>query len=310
MSERSLIDWLRQRIKGPASVLVGPGDDAAVLAPAEGGRLVVTVDAFLEGTHFAADTEPARIGHKVVAASVSDIAAMGCHPMASFVTLGLGRARDEAFALALGEGLIAAAERYGAPLAGGDITSWDRPTAVSVTVLGETRGLEPALRSGARPGDRLFVTGSLGGSLLGRHLDAPPRVQEGVFLNGEAHVTAMMDVSDGLSTDLGHLAEESGVGAVLVETAVPIADDARRLAQQDGTPALRHALDDGEDFELLFTLAPDRARWLAEHWPFDLRLTEIGTITEQDVLLEQADGTRVPLEPHGYEHHWKERPNA
>jgi len=299
MSELALINWLRKRIRLPASVEVGPGDDAAVLAPAPGSRLVVTADAFLEGAHFPAGTPPERIGHKAIAASVSDIAAMGCYPLASFVTLGLDRSRGEAFVRALGESLIAAAEKYRAPIAGGDITSWTAPLAISVTVVGETRGLRPVLRSGARPGDRLFVTGSLGGSLLGRHLDAPPRIEEGLFINRELAAHAMIDISDGLSTDLNHIAEESRVGAIVREVLIPVSAAARQLAEQDRRPPLAHALDDGEDFELLFT------RRLPADWPFDVPVTEIGEITAKDVLLEHIDGSREPLPPRGYEHTWR-----
>ena len=305
MSERRLIDWLRRRIKLPPCVEVGPGDDAAVIRPAAGSRIVVTTDAFLAGTHFAADASAARIGHKVIAASVSDIAAMGCYPLASFVTLGLARSFGESFVLELGEAMIAAAEKYDAPIAGGDITSWTGPLSVTVTVVGETRGLDPVLRSGAKPGDRIFVTGALGGSLVGRHLDAPPRVREGIFLNAEIGASAMIDISDGLSTDLNHIADESGVGAVVSEAAVPVSEDARELSRGDGLPALRHALNDGEDFELLFTVPPEKAARLRQAWPFDLAVTEIGEMGGREVVLEHADGSRERLEPRGYEHRWK-----
>jgi thiamine-monophosphate kinase len=302
MAETDLIRWLRERIALPGHVDVGPGDDAAVCRV--DGRAVVTADAFLEGTHFSADDDPAHIGHKVIAASISDIAAMGCHPAQSFVTAGLSRTAQPAFVRAFTEALIDAAERYGAPVMGGDVTSWDAPLAVSVTVIGETRGLEPVLRSGAKDGDLIFVTGQLGGSLLGRHLAAEPRVEAGLFLNREIRIHAMIDLSDGLSTDLGHIAEESGVGAVVREADIPISDAARQAEGNDGVSALRHTLDDGEDFELLFTLPKDRAGQLRDRWPFDLRLTEIGAIGGDGVWLQRADGSREKLEPHGYEHRW------
>jgi thiamine-monophosphate kinase len=304
MAERDLIQWLRQRITPPAHVAVGPGDDAAVFHI--DGQAVVSADAFLEGTHFAADDAPQHIGHKVMAASISDIAAMGCHPVAAFVTVGLGRTAKPGYVEAFAEALIRTGERYGAPLMGGDVTSWDAPLTVSVTVIGETRGLTPVLRSGAKPGDVLFVTGRLGGSLLGRHLVAEPRIKAGLFLNREIGVSAMIDLSDGLSTDLGHLARESGVGAVVREAALPIAETARQAETADGIPALFHALNDGEDFELLFTLPANRVGLLRERWPFELRLTEIGIIEGKDVRLERADGQRARLEPGGYEHHWSQ----
>ncbi len=170
MSERPLIEWLRQRIRPAPHVPVGPGDDAAVLLlatvpepqclAAGPQKIVVTADAFLEGTHFLPNDEPARIGHKVIAASVSDIAAMGCYPLASFVTVGINKTSNDKFVHELAEAMIAAAEKYEAPVAGGDVTAWAGPLAVSVTVVGETRGLSPVLRSGASAGDRIFVTGS------------------------------------------------------------------------------------------------------------------------------------------------------
>ena len=307
MSEWPLIEWLRDRVGAGERLPVGPGDDAAVLLTEPGSQLVVSADAFIEGTHFARGTEPERIGHKVIAAAVSDIAAMGCYPFHSLVTLGLCPGTDAGFVRALGEAMLAAAEKYGAPLAGGDVTSGGPALAISVTVLGETRGLEPVLRSGARPGDRVFVTGELGGSLLGRHLSAPPRVDEGLFLNRQVGGRAMIDLSDGLSTDLNHVARESGVGVVLRQAAIPVSEDARRMEAKDGVPAVRHALDDGEDFELLFTVPPDRTGRLRDTWPFALAVTEIGEVTERDVLLEGADGSRRPLEPGGYEHKWSAR---
>jgi len=304
MSENELVAWLRRRIRAAGSVQVGPGDDAAVLVPSPGSRIVVTVDAFLEGSHFPSGSQPAKIGHKVIAASVSDIAAMGCYPSHCLVTLGLNEACGEEFVHELGEAMIAAAEKYGAPVAGGDVTSGPSPLVVSVTVLGETRGLSPVLRSGARAGDRIFVTGSLGGSLLGRHFEAEPRIEEGLFLNRNVGVTAMIDVSDGLSTDLNHIAAESEVGALISETAIPVSDDARELERQDGVAAIRHALEDGEDFELLFTVPAERTAPLRESWPFDVPVTEIGEMGGDQVLIERADGTRQPLEPRGYEHTW------
>lgn len=305
MSETNLIAWLRRRIRQSAAVEVGPGDDAAVICLQPGSRAVVTTDAFLEGTHFAVADPAARVGHKVIAASVSDIAAMGCYPVASFVTVGLSRSRGNDFVMELAESMIAAAEHFAAPIAGGDVTSWDGGLSVTVTVLGETRGLEPVLRSGAKAGDALFVTGELGGSLLGRHLDAVPRIAEGVFLNTEIGVHAMMDISDGLSTDLHHLAEESGIGSVVRADAVPVSDAAREMAAADGRSPLDHALNDGEDFELLFTVPPDRADDLRSRWPFDVRLTQIGVVGGSDVLIEQPGGRREPLTRKGYEHRWK-----
>ncbi len=307
MPEKELIRWLREQIGPYPGIELGPGDDAAVIAPQTDSRVLVTVDCFVEGTHFPTDAAPERTGHKVIAASISDIAAMGCYPLGCFATLAVGRSAPDAWLKALGRAMLTAAADYGAPLAGGDVTSGDGPTCISVTVVGETRGLDPVLRSGARPGQRLFVTGRLGGSLLGRHLEAAPRVGEGLFLNREVGVTAMIDLSDGLSTDLHHIADESGVGAVVRSADIPVSEAAVEMARRDGRTALEHALDDGEDFELLFAVNAAKADELRERWPFDLPLTEIGVITECGVLIEEADGSRRPLQPGGYEHEWNAR---
>ncbi len=307
MPEKELIRWLRQQIGPHPGIEVGPGDDAAVIAPQAESRVLVTVDCFVEGTHFPNDAAPERTGHKVIAASVSDIAAMGCYPLACFATLAVGRAASDAWLKALGRAMLTAAAEYDAPLAGGDVTTGDGPTCISVTVVGETRGLNPVRRSGARPGQRLFVTGRLGGSLLGRHLDAAPRVSQGLFLNREVGVAAMIDLSDGLSTDLHHIADESGVGAVVRAADIPVSEAAGEMGRRDGRTGLQHALDDGEDFELLFAVDADKAGGLRERWPFDLLLTEIGEVTESGVLIEEADGSRRPLRPGGYEHEWNAR---
>ena len=304
MSELSLIAWLRARIRTGGACEVGPGDDAAVLRLEQNSRTVVTTDAFLEGTHFSPDADPRRIGNKVIAASVSDIAAMGCYPLASFVTTGINRRVADDYVRALGESMISAAEKFGAPICGGDVTSWDNPLAITVTVIGETKSLNPVLRSGAVPGDLVFVTGALGGSLLGRHLDLEPRVNEGVFIN-KSGASAMIDVSDGLSTDLAHLAEESGCGAVIYERAIPVSDAAREASKRDGTAPIEHALNDGEDFELLFTIPPAKATALRRSWQFATALTEIGVMGGTGLHIERSDGRREPLAPRGYEHKWK-----
>ncbi|MGB2976840.1 MAG: AIR synthase-related protein, partial [Phycisphaerae bacterium] len=164
--------------------------------------------------------------------------------------------------------------------------------------------VKPVRRSGARPGDALFVTGTLGGSLLGRHLCFTPRVREARRLAQTIRLHAMIDLSDGLSTDLAHLCEESGVAAEVEARAVPISRDARQLARKDGRPALEHALNDGEDFELLFAVGPrDAKRLLTKNPLARLRLTRIGRVTRgRKVTLVGADGHRKVLEPRGWEH--------
>jgi thiamine-monophosphate kinase len=169
-----------------------------------------------------------------------------------------------------------------------------------VTIIGETMPRGAVLRSGARPGDWLLVTGHLGGSILGKHLTFTPRVHEALRLHELADLHAMIDISDGLAADLGHICTESGCGAVLRAADIPISDEARRMA--DGRPPLDHALADGEDFELLFAVSPeDGRRLLAEQPVAGIRLVLIGECVEKGLWLEQ-EGKRAPLEPRGWVH--------
>jgi len=165
-------------------------------------------------------------------------------------------------------------------------------------------GAEPVLRRGARVGDAVLVTGELGGSLLGRHLEFTPRLPEGEWLGGRGCVHAMVDVSDGLATDLGHIIRESGCGAVVAAEQVPVSPAARRLAKRTGRSALEHALVDGEDYELCLTVAQEDVADLVDGWPFATPVTVVGRIVERGYWLERADGRRERLELAGYEHHF------
>jgi thiamine-monophosphate kinase len=188
---------------------------------------------------------------------------------------------------------------------GGDVTSWKQPLmTVGTTVVSRPAGILPIRRSGAKPGDLLFVTGDLGGSVLGHHLAFIPRVEEARQLAALVTIHAMMDISDGLSTDLNHIARESGVAAEIRADAVPISDDARKLAKADGRTPLDHALNDGEDFELLLAVEPMDAQDLLNRNPLEnVRLTCIGKITEgHGVTILGEDGKATPLKPGGYEH--------
>jgi thiamine-monophosphate kinase len=221
------------------------------------------------------------------------------------VALALPRQRGMELALGLYEGLLPLAEQYGVAVAGGDTNSWDGPLVVSVTLVGKVTARGPLTRSGAVPGDRIVVSGSFGGSILGRHFDFSPRVAEALLLAQRYELHAGIDCSDGLSIDLAHLAGESGCGAVLQPDAVPIADDAHRLAEKlaDGSTPLDHALCDGEDFELILAVPPgDADRMLAEQ-PLDVPLTAIGQFIPQRGLWQvDAGGHHVPLAPSGFQH--------
>ena len=231
--EGEFLEWVRGRF--PAA-----GDDLAVLdRPA--GRLLAGVDPVLDGVHLnVAEHGHAAAGRKAAARNLSDLAAMGGRPLGLLVSLVMPRTATLDDAKACVEG----AASLGVEVVGGDFASWDGPLAVTACVLGEAD--RPVPRVGARAGQGLFVTGPLGGSILGRHLTFEPRLAWGRALAG--HVSAMMDVSDGLSRDLPRLLD--GLGAELCE--VPVHDDARRLAAGTGHDPVWHALHDGEDYELLY----------------------------------------------------------
>jgi len=306
--ESELLAWIAQRARGAGPrelpLALGPGDDAAILEVPGGPSLVVTIDLQIEDVHFRrADATPAEIGRKAMAAGLSDVAAMGARPAHAFVSAGLppGYTTDEAHELFAGIEEIAT--RFSVVIAGGDTTKSPSSLVVDVAVIGVAGTNGAIRRSGARSGDRLFVTGRLGGSSAGRHLRFDPRVDEGAWLADTGHVRAMMDVSDGLSTDLLRLLTASGVGARVEAERVPISDAARELSGSSGRDELAHALDDGEDFELLFACDRDHADDLVRRWPFEVELTEFGIATEDNaVSLVGKGGRTTPLRAGGHEH--------
>ncbi|HEY1786267.1 MAG TPA: thiamine-phosphate kinase, partial [Pirellulales bacterium] len=210
--ESSFIAWLRSVCPPHPALGVGLGDDAAVLAVA-GGQLVITTDLLTEGVDFLlAEHDPRRIGHKALAANLSDLAAMAARPLAVVIALALPEPGSDQLARDLYAGMLPLAARYGVAIAGGDTNTWAGGLAISITAIGTPTARGPLLRSGARPGDRILVTGSLGGSILGRHFDFEPRVAEALLLADRYQLHAGIDVSDGLSLDLSRLASESGCG--------------------------------------------------------------------------------------------------
>ena len=303
--ETTFIDWLRGRVGADPRLEVPLGDDAAVLRPPAGRRIVVTVDMLTEGVDFllGPGASARAVGHKALAVNLSDLAAMGARPEAAFVAVALPRDHAATVARELFEGIAPLAARFGVALAGGDTNTWDGPLVVSVTALGSVAPGAAWRRDGARPGDLLVVTGPCGGSLLGRHLLVAPRCDEALAIAGRFAVHAAIDVSDGLSLDLDRLLRASGVGATLDLAAVPIHDDARRAGSQDGRSPLDHALGDGEDFELVLAMPAADARALVAAPPAALRPVIIGSVTAGSGIEAIApDGTRRPLEPRGWVH--------
>jgi thiamine-monophosphate kinase len=215
-------------------------------------------------------------------------------------SVGLPRVGGQAIAQDLYVGLREVADAFETAIVGGDTNSWDGPLVVNVTIVGEATPRGVVRRCGAKGGDWLFVTGSLGGSILGKHLDFTPRVREALQLHEHADLHAMIDVSDGLAADLRHICEESHCGAVLRAEAIPVSDAARQM-QDDKTP-LDHAFGDGEDFELVFAVSPEDGGRLLQHQPIaGVTLHHIGECIEQGLWLEDR-GERKPLLPMGYVH--------
>jgi thiamine-monophosphate kinase len=303
--ELEFIDYLRQRLPPHPLLRLGLGDDAAILRLGEAGECVVTVDMLTDGVDFElARIDPRRVGRKSLAVNLSDLAAMASRPAAAVIALALPRHDARQLAVALYEGLIPLAEKYHVAIAGGDTNTWDGPLVISITALGMPGPQGPLLRSGARPGDRILVTGALGGSILGHHLDFEPRVAEALLLQQRYTLHAGIDVSDGLSLDLSRMAAASRCGAVLEAAAIPIAAAARQLAdeQADGRSPLAHALSDGEDFELLLAVPPEEARRMLAEQALAVLLTDIGQfVAEPGLWLDEAAGRR-PLAPRGWEH--------
>lgn len=296
---------LIRRIKAMAShvntgVELGIGDDCAILRPSA-DPLLVTTDLLMDGRHFVlADCGPDAAGYKAMGVNLSDIAAMAGRPIAAFVAVALPRDGTRETAIGLMRGLAEMATRHGVQLAGGDTNAWNGPLVVGVTVIGAAHAKGPVPRSGAMVGDAIFVTGPLGGSILGRHLRPVPRVLEAQTLHSRLHLHAMIDLSDGLASDLRHILDASGgLGATLDAQAIPIHHDARLLAQRDGRSAIDHALGDGEDFELCFTVAETDADPPRD----DPAVRRVGTVESTPGLrLRLADGQIATLDQRGFDH--------
>jgi len=307
MREFELIDCLTRGLPTHKSVVIGPGDDCAVLDLGLGDRLVLfKTDAVVEGVHFTPETEPERVGHKALARCLSDIAAMAGHPAQALVTLALPPNYEPARVERIYQGMLALARRYEVTIVGGETTTNPERILISIAMLGTVGRGKAVLRSGAEPGDAIFVTGDLGGSRAGKHLDFEPRIVEAQWLTKHFGVHAMMDLSDGLAGDLPHILKSSRTGAELLTTAIPISREARLAAKDNPSKtALQAALTDGEDFELLFTVASRDAVPLLDRWRSHfpgLRLSCIGKITaNQGITLRDKEGVR-PLTANGYVH--------
>lgn len=301
-SEFAFIDWIRSRTAAHANVALGIGDDAALLQNLDEAGCLVAVDMVLEGVHFAIPPATPRLaGRKALAVNLSDVAAMAARPIAAFTSVAFPRSRQGEFAREVQAGIEELAAEFSTAIAGGDTNAWDGPLVISVTVIGEAAGGRVVGRSGARPGDWILTTGEFGASLIGKHLEFQPRVRESLLLHELASLHAMIDVSDGLVADLQHILEESDVGAVLQEDAIPVSEAARGIG--DARTPLEHALYDGEDFELLLTVDAADGRKLLANPPVEVKLSHIGEITDSRICeLVDCANNRKPLQRGGWEH--------
>jgi thiamine-monophosphate kinase len=313
LTEKSLIARIRARAHRRRGVAVGIGDDCAILQVPDGHEMLVTTDFSLEGVHFRRDWHPPEVvGHRCLARGLSDIAAVGGEPIAAFLSLALPRNVSQGWVDRFLKGLLKLADAFKVSLAGGDTAQSRGDVLADIVIIGSAPKGQAIRRSGARPGDIIYVTGGLGGSaatldLLSsgrklRHRDFPqhfhpvPRIEAGRFLRRRKLASAMIDISDGLSTDLGHICDESGVGAEIQSEALP-----RAIIGTPSRPVdLSFALHGGDDYELLFTVRPDRsipAR--IEGVP----VTQIGQITHgQKIVLLDQQGIAHRLRPQGWEH--------
>ncbi|OGX10585.1 MAG: hypothetical protein A2Y05_01300 [Omnitrophica WOR_2 bacterium GWA2_53_43] len=273
-------------------VVHGIGDDTAVV-PLDARRyLLLTTDMLLEGVHFERKAPPRLIGRKALACSISDIAAMGGVPRYALVSLGVPGNLSWTFVRDVYQGMDALARPFGVAIVGGD-TIKSTKVVINIALTGEAGKSDVVYRSGARAGDQIFVTGPLGKSLsTGWHLKFTPRLKESRYLVRHVKPTAMIDISDGLAADLGHILEESKVGAVLEENEIP-----RRAGAN-----VRQALYDGEDFELLFTVPRRKAAFWGRQKQF--RFYPIGEIVPhaKGLLLKNKTGALAKIEPRGYTH--------
>ncbi len=327
LTEASLIRAVRRRAAAGAGVQVGIGDDCAVLELSPGARLIATTDLLLEDVHFRRRyAEPADVGWKSIAVNLSDVASMGARPRWALVALACPAATTLDEVEAFYEGALALASEHGVSIVGGDTSSSPAGWLVNVTVLGETTRA-PLLRSGARAGDIVAVTGALGRAAAGlavlerasapsglraealaevtaAHLRPRPRVAEGLWLGAAGGVTALMDLSDGLATDLAHVAEESGAGARVELERVPVAPAARQVAERLGGDALAWATGGGEDYELLVACNPAAFERLREGLAraTGTPLTRVGEMTAgAGVTFVDAGGRERAVTP-GFEH--------
>jgi len=301
-AEDRITEWFRRQSRlAEADFPIGIGDDMAQIRLAGDASVLITTDMLLDGVHFdLTETTLEQAGYKAMAVSLSDCAAMATIPVAAVVSVALPEGFGQEQLKQLHTGIASVREKFGCPLVGGDITSWHakQPLAISVAMLSRPAANEPVRRCGAKVGDTICATGTLGGSRLGKHLKFEPRVKEAVEMASIVTLNAMIDISDGLSSDLNRICTQSGVGALIDARMIPISKQAA-----DSQDPLNAALNDGEDFELLFTLSEKDCKLLLAKWDSPMPITRIGKVTDTGRMqIREAGGRTRHLHPGGYDH--------
>ncbi len=295
LGEFDLIDRIAGRIKVSPRVLKGIGDDAAVLRYKKDRFLLFTTDMLVEGRHFYRRSGGYLIGKKSLSVNISDIAAMGGLPKSALIALGLPASLDVRYVDELYRGMREIAREFKIDLAGGDIVGSEK-IIIDIALLGEVERKSIVLRSGAKEGDSIFLTGAIGGALKGRHLTFKPRLKEARFLVRRFKIHSMIDVSDGLLADIGHILRSSQVGAVIYEKDIPLSKDAKDFDS---------GVTDGEDFELVFTMSQAEGKRLGKIWPFKTRISRIGEIKntrKKLFILVRKSGRKKRIRSLGYTH--------
>ena len=336
IGEHALISRITARLAMPPWVLIGPGDDAAVIQPERGALDVLTTDAQVEGIHFDRRfVPPDAIGHRALAVNLSDLAAMGARPRAALLSFVLPDQLEVAVVDGIVDGLIGLAARHHVALVGGNITRSPGPLMIDVTAIGSVKPRRVLTRAGARPGDEVFVTGTIGGAAVGlqllrsgadlsspprgpegsaphiegsallveKYLRPEPRVRAGLLLGRNRAATSCIDLSDGLADGLRQIAAASGVGIAVDDASIPLADGVREFHRAHGNEPTCAALAGGDDYELLFTARPLRRGRLraVKSQAEDLPITRIGTVTNDGLLVLRTPAGEREL-PTGFEH--------